>query len=228
MTAKNTSTTYGWVAQWLHWIIAALVVTQFVLGQLAEATDAPVRQLALLANHKSVGITVLLLAVLRLCWRAGSTQPVLPVRMPPWQVYASKITHWLLYGLIFALPISGWLMSSASAYSVSWFNLVELPDLVSPNEALKDVLISVHHLLATTLFLVASVHLLAAIKHHFVDHDDVLKRMLSTANGSASTGSDRAGAASDRRRVEEDPQWPPRMLMLLRLRFPLKSQHLSS
>jgi polyisoprenoid-binding protein YceI len=110
---------------------------------------------------------------------------VLPVRMPAWQVYASKITHWMLYGLIFAMPISGWLMSSASAYSVSWFNLVELPDLVKPNETLKEVLISVHHLLATTLFLVAGVHLLAALKHHFFDHDDVLKRMLSTASGSA-------------------------------------------
>jgi polyisoprenoid-binding protein YceI len=90
-----------------------------------------------------------------------------------------------LYLLILALPISGWLMSSASAYSVSWFNLVELPDLVAPSPTLKEALVSVHHTLATGLWLVASLHLLAALKHRFFNHDDVLGRMLTGTTGAA-------------------------------------------
>lgn len=188
MYARNSATGYGWVAQWLHWVIAALIITQFVLGQLAEAAEEahqPVRQLALLANHKSVGMTVLLLAIIRIGWRWTSTVPALPSSTPRWQAQASRIAHWLLYLLIFALPVSGWLMSSASAYTVSWFNLFELPDLVSPSEPLKETLLSLHHLLATTLFAVAVVHVLAALKHQFFDRDDVLRRMLSGASAAA-------------------------------------------
>ena len=186
MAARSTASSYGWLAQWLHWLIAGLVVTQFVLGWLAQAAadeSLPVRQLALLANHKSVGITVLVLAIIRICWRWGTTVPELPRTMSRWQVQASRAAHWLLYLLIFALPISGWLMSSASAYTVSWFNLIELPDMVSADETLKERLVSLHHLLATVLFTVAVVHLLAALKHRFLDHDDVLGRMLSRAGG---------------------------------------------
>ncbi|MDH3644239.1 MAG: cytochrome b, partial [Gammaproteobacteria bacterium] len=182
MSANGSTSEWNRIAQWLHWLVAALIVTQFVLGQLAEAAAAahqPARQLALLANHKSVGITVLALAIVRLGWRWASTVPDLPAAMPRWQVRASKLTHWLLYLLIFALPVSGWLMSSASAYTVSWFNLVELPDLVSPDETLKEQLVSLHHLLATTLFVLATGHLIAALKHHFLDRDTVLARMLT-------------------------------------------------
>jgi cytochrome b561/polyisoprenoid-binding protein YceI len=185
MAASNTSTSYGRVTQWLHWLIAALIVAQYVLGQMAAnaaSDDLALRQLALLANHKSIGITVLLLATVRIGWRWRTQIPQLPGSMPNWQVRLSKLSHFLLYLLIFALPISGWLMSSASAYTVSWFNLVQLPDLLSPSEDSKELLVNIHHLLATTLLLLASAHLLAALKHHFVDRDGVLKRMLSASS----------------------------------------------
>jgi len=188
MYARNSEAGYGWVAQWLHWVIAALIITQFVLAQLAEAAGdehRSVRQLGLLANHKSVGITVLMLAIVRLCWRWGSTVPSLPRAMPRWQVQASRVSHGLLYLLILALPMSGWLMSSASAYSVSWFNLFQLPDLIGASEPLKAQLLETHHLLATALFAVASLHVLAALKHHFLDRNDVLRRMLSATSAGA-------------------------------------------
>lgn len=182
MALKNSATSYGWLAQLLHWSVAALIVTQFVLGKLAErAADdgSKLTQLALLANHKSVGITILMLALLRVGWRFIAPPPALPTAMPGWQILASKLSHGLLYILIFALPVTGWLMSSASAYTVSWFNLFELPDLVAPSTGLKETLLDAHHLLAETLFVLAAVHIIAALKHHFVDKDDILRRMIS-------------------------------------------------
>ena len=185
MRFRNTASSYAWPAQLLHWSVAALIVTQFVLAKLAERAeddDEKLTQLALLANHKSVGITILMLALLRVCWRFISPPPALPTAMPGWQILASKLSHGLLYGLLFLLPISGWLMSSASAYTVSWFTLFELPDLVAPSKALKNILIDAHHLFGEALFIVAVLHIAAALKHHFVDKDDILKRMISYAS----------------------------------------------
>ena len=172
--------TYTALAKGLHWLIAGLIVSQYVLAKLAERAgekDAIVQQLALLANHKSVGITILALALVRLGWRMFNPQPALPASMPKWQHIASSAAHWLLYGFLFALPITGWLMSSAKAYSVSWFNLVALPDFVRADESLAESLKSTHDLLAEALFVLAVIHVLAALKHRFVDKDDVLQRM---------------------------------------------------
>jgi cytochrome b561 len=179
-----TNTHYTSTAKILHWAIAGAIVLQFVLANLADSAsdaDLAVRELALLANHKSVGITILALALLRLGWRARNSPPALPVSMPAWQARASHFNHWALYGLIIAMPITGWLMSSASAYSVSWFSLFQLPDFVAPNPDLKETFEEIHESLAKVLFLVALLHILAALKHALVDKDGVLQRMLSVA-----------------------------------------------
>ena len=180
MANAQTMTGYGLAARWLHWLVAGLIVLQYVLAEIAdEAGEAGelLRQLALLANHKSVGMTVLGLALVRLGWRAGHRAPALPENTPPWQELAARGAHWLLYGVLLALPVSGWLMSSASAYSVSWFNLFTFPDLVAPDEGLKDTLVLVHEFLAEALFIVALVHIGAALYHHFRLKDDVLRGM---------------------------------------------------
>lgn len=185
MALKNSEYSYGALSQLLHWSVAALIVTQYVLAQLAERaedSDARLAQLALLANHKSVGITILGLALLRIVWRLISPPPEMPATMPAWQILVSKISHRLLYVLLFALPITGWLMSSASAYPVSWFKLFQLPDLVAPSETLKDIFLDAHRLLAELLFVLASLHIAAALKHHWLDKDDILKRMSSPAS----------------------------------------------
>ncbi|MFT5449223.1 MAG: cytochrome b561/polyisoprenoid-binding protein YceI [Gammaproteobacteria bacterium] len=175
---------YDLVARTLHWLIAALIVTQYVLGELAEraaGSDQLVAQLGLLANHKSVGITILALAVVRLFWRFVATPPALPATMPAWQHRASQMSHWLLYLFLFALPVTGWMMSSAASFTVSWFGLFELPNLVGANEALSESLQDVHHILASALLAIAIIHIAAALKHHFIDRDDVLRRMSSFA-----------------------------------------------
>lgn len=178
---RNTETRYGWLGQAFHWLIASLIVTQYVLGQVAEQAGEAGRlvdQLALLARHKSVGITVLALTAMRLTWRFISPPPPLPTVTPRWQTAVARLTHGLIYTLLITLPVSGWLMSSASSYSVSVFGILELPDLVSPNESFKEQMQAVHHTLGTALFSLLALHLAAALKHHLFDKDDILRRMM--------------------------------------------------
>ncbi len=176
-TTSARKPVYSRTAQYLHWAVAAMIVLQFVLIEIAEGTSSRIAVLGLFANHKSVGMTILMLAVLRLGWRLANRPPKLPAEMPAWQVQVSALTHWALYAFLFAMPISGWLMSSAANYSVSWFGLFTWPDLVSPDEGLKETLKTIHDLLGKALFVFALLHVLAACKHHFLDKDDVLKRM---------------------------------------------------
>ncbi|MDJ0656440.1 MAG: cytochrome b/b6 domain-containing protein [Xanthomonadales bacterium] len=176
---------YHSLSRWLHWAVAGMIVVQYVLANLAESAeeaDQTLRLLALLANHKSVGITILALVLVRLVWRWRTPAPGLPETMPGWQVWASHISHWTLYLLLLLVPLSGWLMSSASAYSVSWFNLFVLPDLVAPDADLKDTLELVHEVLARVLLVLAVIHILAALKHALVDRDGVLGRMTTGAS----------------------------------------------
>ncbi|MEM8547322.1 MAG: cytochrome b/b6 domain-containing protein [Pseudomonadota bacterium] len=180
--AAAAASRYTAVAQGVHWAVAGMIVLQYVLAKMAEAAedaDARVTQLSLLANHKSVGMTVLALAIGRLLWRLGNRPPALPAGMPDWQKSVSSLTHILLYGFLFALPVSGWLMSSAASYSVSWFGVFTWPDLVAADRDLRRLLADIHDWLAKGLFALAVLHIAAALKHHVIDKDTVLQRMSS-------------------------------------------------
>jgi cytochrome b561 len=131
-----------------------------------------------LGTHKSIGITILALAVLRLAWRLFNPVPPQPRGIPRWQELGAHVSHFLLYALLFITPVLGWLMSSARAFSVSWFGLVTLPDFIEPNKAAFERLRDLHEFMAWTLATIALIHLAAALKHHFFDRDDVLRRML--------------------------------------------------
>jgi cytochrome b561 len=177
MHLKNTLTRYGAVAQLFHWAIVALVITQFVLAKRAEGLS-PIAKVGILGTHKSIGITILGLALLRLAWRWFNPVPSLPAGAPRWQDRAAHASHFLLYALLFITPLLGWFMSSARAFSVSWFGLVTLPDFIAPNRATFETLRDAHEFAATSLGVIAIVHAAAALKHHFLDRDDVLRRML--------------------------------------------------
>jgi cytochrome b561 len=181
MHLKNTLTRYGAVAQLFHWTIVALVITQFVLAKRAEGLS-PVAKIGILATHKSIGITILALALLRLAWRLLNPVPPVPAEAPRWQERAAHVSHFLLYALLFTTPVLGWLMSSARAFSVSWFGLVTLPDLIAPDKAAFKVLLEAHEISAKSLGVIAIVHAAAALKHHFLDRNDVLRRMLPVPN----------------------------------------------
>jgi len=178
MLMGNTSSRWGPVSQLLHWVVVALVITQLILGPLAAALPLGMHKLAMLARHKSIGITILMLAVLRLLWRALSPTPQLPATLAPHERRLARCTHAALYALLFILPLSGWIMSSARNFAVSWFGLFQLPDLVSPDRYLYEFMVRAHLILAWVLGIVAALHALAALRHHFILKDDVLRRML--------------------------------------------------
>lgn len=181
MPIRNSLERWGSLAKLFHWLVVLLVICQFVLAWLAHDLPPGMEKLTLLARHKSIGITILALATLRLLWRAANRTPVLPATMAGWEKFTARATHALLYVLLFAVPLAGWIMSSAKNFPVSWFGLVQLPDLVAPSEATFDVAHETHEILAFSLGVIAILHLLAALKHHFFNRDTVLKRMLPFA-----------------------------------------------
>ena len=176
MTFRNTTRSWGTLSKALHWIIVLLIINQWVIAQWAESLTG-FAKLKTLGYHKSFGMTILMLAVIRLAWRWMNPVPV-NMETKPWERVLAKISHALLYGLIFAMPLTGWLMSSAKTYSVSWFNLFAFPNLVGKNDAVYDLTHDLHHLLFAVLVTVAALHITGALKHHFIDKNDVLKRML--------------------------------------------------
>jgi cytochrome b561 len=178
MQLKNDELRYGAVAQFFHWTIVILIIIQFILANQADDLPLGAAKIAVLARHKSFGITILALVVLRLVWRLIGGAPVNPPDMARWQRIAAHISHVALYALLLITPLLGWLMSSARNFPVSWFGLVTLPDLISPNRPAYEFLHEAHEFMADTLFWLALLHVAAALKHHFIDRDNVLRRML--------------------------------------------------
>jgi cytochrome b561 len=168
---------YGAVAMVLHWLTAMLVVANLTLGVSMVGLPISPRKLYWYLWHKTIGLTVFVLTSARLGWRAVRPPPP-PVPMPRWQRRASATSHAALYGLLFLIPISGYLYSSATGVQVVWLGLVPLPNLVPKDKALGDALRLVHVSLNLLLAGVVLVHAAAALWHHFIHRDAVLRRML--------------------------------------------------
>jgi len=173
MTLRYTRT-----AILLHWLTAALIFGIVPLGIYMHDLPLSPDKLQLYSYHKWIGVTIFMLVVLRLLWRATHTPPALPASIPRWQQRASQTVHAGLYGLMLATPLSGWLMSSAKGFKTVWFGVLPLPDLVAKNKVLGETLAEVHEVLSFTLAALVLLHIAAALKHHFVERDDVLRRML--------------------------------------------------
>lgn len=161
----------------LHWLIALALVGTFSLGLYMHELPLSPTKLKLYSWHKWAGVTLFLLAWVRLAWRLGHPPPPLPAGMPAWQRQVSVLVHGLLYVLMIAVPLSGWLMSSAKGFQTVWFGVLPLPDLVGKNEELGKLLEAAHKLLNLTLAGLVAVHVGAALKHHFIDRDGLLGRM---------------------------------------------------
>ena len=161
----------------LHWLVALLIFVGFPLG--VYMVDLPLSpdKLKLYSYHKWIGITVLMLAAIRVSWRLTHTPPPLPDSVAAWQRRASAIVHGLLYLLMIAIPLSGWLMSSAKGFQTVWFGVLPLPDLLEKNRELGDLLAGVHKALNFTLLGLVILHVGAALKHHFIERQPFLQRM---------------------------------------------------
>jgi cytochrome b561 len=163
----------------LHWLIAALIIGTFTLGLVM--TDIPgltPTKVRYFSWHKWAGVSVLLLAALRLLWRLFKRAPAYPSTMPAWQKRAAHALHGLLYVLIFAVPLSGYFYTLAAGVPVVWFELFKLPVLIEADPALKVVLKAVHYWLNMLMAGLVGLHVAAALKHLLVDRDGITQRML--------------------------------------------------
>lgn len=170
--------TYGKTAMTFHWLMFLLMSGSFTVGfYMADLPLSPLK-LKLYSWHKWAGVTLFMLVLLRLIWRQLHPPPVLPASMPLWQQRAAELTHFALYVLMIVMPLSGWLMSSAKGFTTVWFGVLPLPNLLQKNPPLGEALAEVHGAIGLIILAVVALHVLAALKHHFVDRDEVLARML--------------------------------------------------
>ncbi|HEY2976932.1 MAG TPA: cytochrome b [Burkholderiaceae bacterium] len=177
---QNTEQRYGAVALALHWLMAAVLVALLAMGlYMASLPDVgfDTRKIVLILYHKQLGLVALMLAALRLAWRVGSVLPSLVRTLPEWQKVIARFVHLSFYGLMFALPITGWLMSSAAGIPVPLFGLFDLPDLVPYSDRSFQALVAIHKWLGYALIACIAVHVGAALRHHFVLKDETLRKM---------------------------------------------------
>ena len=169
---------YDRVAILMHWLVAVLIVAAFALGLvMVEIPGLTPTKLKYFSWHKWLGVTVLLLAALRLLWRLRHGAPR-AIEMPAWQRRMAELVHGLLYLLMFAVPLSGYFYSLAAGVPVVYLGVLPLPVLIDADPVLKPVLKEVHEVLVYTMLVFVLAHVAAAIKHHWVDRDGLLRRML--------------------------------------------------
>lgn len=171
----GASDRYNRVARALHWIIAALIIGNLAGGLLHDALEDVINLMPL---HKASGMTVLALSLVRIAWRFTWRAPAYPAEMSGLEVFAARATHGVFYALMLAMPVTGWIMSSAAKYPLSWFGLIDLPKLpVSRDDPLYAIGRGGHELLGWMFLALVILHVGAALRHHFILKDNVLRRM---------------------------------------------------
>jgi cytochrome b561 len=183
---RNTVSRYGLVAVALHWVIVAGVIAQYFLAEAAEEAEGAVAGASDAANiHMSIGITILALALVRALWRMAELPPARPAAMKSYEIALARVAHSAFYVLLFALPLTGWALATADGQPLRYFGLFELPQLrmgaqlpVPGGTLSEEQLKEVHELLFNVLLGLALLHVVAALKHQFIDHDNVLRSML--------------------------------------------------
>jgi cytochrome b561 len=180
MLFKNTGSSYGVVTKTFHWLSALIVIGLLCVGLYMTHAKKDAGLFVYFTLHKSFGIIVLALTVLRIIWHIYTRKPGLVDGMKPWERMAAKGAHLFLYFAMVTMPLSGWIFSSAAGRPVKLFGLesLTLPDLVGKNHGLKELLENYHKTMAWLLIGVVAVHAAAAVKHHVIDKDSTLRRML--------------------------------------------------
>lgn len=175
---RNTDAAWGAVAKFLHWSIATLIFVQFGLGWVADSWHLSPTKLELFVWHKSIGLLILVLVVLRLLWRFANPTPALPVDTSVLERRAAHASHALLYALMVVIPLSGWVINSAAKIPFRVFWLFPLPAIVAPDKGLAELAKQVHFILFIVIATVVAVHMAAAFRHHWVKRNETLVRML--------------------------------------------------
>lgn len=171
------TTAYTATAIHLHWLVGLAIAGTFALGLYMHDLPLSPDKLRLYSWHKWAGVSIFVLVLARVAWRATHRTPAPPAGMPAWQQHAAQAAHVALYVLMIAVPLSGWLMSSAKGFQTVWFGVLPLPDLLRKDASLGEALAIVHKSLNLAMAGLVLAHAAAALKHAFVDRDDVLRRM---------------------------------------------------
>jgi len=177
MRIKNSEMHFGIVAIVLHWLMAILLIALLALGLYMVTLPISIEKLRLYGWHKEYGMFGLILVIARSMWRITNRIPQLS--LPWWEKLAARTVHYTFYGFMFAMPITGWIITSAAGLPVSFFSWFVFPDLVSPNPNLMHLFQQIHKWLGYGLIATIVLHTSAALKHHFINKDDILRRMLS-------------------------------------------------
>jgi len=174
---KNTENSYGSVAKGFHWLLFLMLSFSIIAGNFLASLPKGPEKLQMAGMHKSFGVVILLLVLARLAWRLINVTPKDPEGIPAIQSLMAHAMHWVLYVLMFAQPLSGILMSQAAGYPVSFFGLFELPALLDKDPSLAQFLRGAHGTIWVLLLVAVTGHAGAALHHHFIRKDGVLKRM---------------------------------------------------
>ncbi|KAB8314749.1 cytochrome b [Tolypothrix campylonemoides VB511288] len=177
MSWKNADR-WGHVSQALHWLVVLLIAAIAIIGLTMGELPNGVQKIRLYALHKSLGLTLLALVALRIAWRLAAGAPPPVAGTPRWQAAIASVTHWALYALMFAMPITGWVLNSAAGYPLQWFGLFNLPKIVATDPALHEQAEWLHENGFWLLLALVVVHAAAAFYHHLFLEDDTLRRML--------------------------------------------------
>lgn len=179
MPVTNSDTAYGNISKFFHWLVALFVIFMLFLGFFMGSAKLPSLQSLLYGIHKSMGLTILGIMILRYIWRLLNPTPKFPAGTPVWQAKVAKWSHGLLYLLLFIMPLSGWLMSTAAGYAPNFWGLVKAPmPWVTHSKAVANIVGDIHHYCAWILVALICIHALGAIEHWLIRKDNVLQRML--------------------------------------------------
>lgn len=174
---RDTQDSYGLITKLLHAVIFLIILLQITLGIVMNyVTDSTVGKI--IFWHKSFGLLLLFIAAIFILWRLRNPKPHWPLDMPLWERIAARVVHYGLYVLMVAMPLSGWIMSTAAGYPSSFFGLFAISTpWVEPSKALAHLMAQWHEWFAWALGVLAAIHFLAAMKHRFIDKDTILQRM---------------------------------------------------
>ncbi len=177
MSCCDSKENYGCVTKWLHAIVAVLILLQILGGILLDYMPGWVYTL-----HKSFGLVILTLMVIFVIWRLANSKPAWPADMKSWEKCLARLVHICLYGGFILMPLSGWAMATAAGKAPDFFWLIKIPmPFVAPNKALATAMLGLHTELAWILSALILLHILGALKHHFIDKNNVLKRMCTSS-----------------------------------------------
>lgn len=181
MQLKNTRTTYGSITKLFHWVVATLFILQFYWIGAKKYVLPPKSELGikyLVSYHKPVGTILLVVGILMVLWRFINIKPYYLKEMPAWEKVIAKITQYLLYICILLMPLSGVMMTRFSGRTIDMFGYFTIPAFAQKNQDMASLFHEIHEYVGYVAFFIIILHTLAALKHHFYDKDNILKRML--------------------------------------------------